>query len=116
MAKKKSRARTDATQWDEFETRMAAARPRPSTSEARAPGKPRSSAQSSASEFDPAEEVVLQRLAQRSQLLRGRSEPLGNVVFLHGITGSDLSVAQNTGSLKGTWVDVPRLIFGHLSD
>ena len=42
--------------------------------------------------FDAADDEVLRRLAERSRLQRARrEEPIGNVVFLHGITGSDLS-------------------------
>ena len=113
MAKKKSRIRSGARQWEEFEQRMAATAP---STKALSRGQPATNEKGIAAEFDPDEREVLRRLATRSRLLRKRSEPLGNVVFLHGITGSDLSVAQGNGPLKSTWVDVPRLIFGHLND
>jgi pimeloyl-ACP methyl ester carboxylesterase len=46
-------------------------------------------------------------------LVRRRGGPLnGNVVFLHGITGADLAVAENAGKPKSVWVSIPQMIFG----
>ena len=46
--------------------------------------------------FEPAELADLKRLAAQTRLYRAHSAPLGNVVFLHGITGADLGVAKQT--------------------
>ena len=58
----------------------------------------------------------LRRLAERSRLVRSRNPPLGNVVFLHGITGSDLAVVDGKGDTDGIWVNAPRLILGRIED
>jgi len=41
---------------------------------------------------------------------------IGNVVFLHGITGSDLAVVSRKGDQDGIWVNAPRLILGRVED
>jgi hypothetical protein len=56
----------------------------------------------------------LQQLAGFSQTVRSRSAPLGNVIFLHGITGSDLGVAAGSGKPDGVWVNFFRLINGRV--
>ena len=56
----------------------------------------------------------LQQLAGFSQTVRSRSAPLGNVIFLHGITGSDLGVAAGSGKPDDVWVNFFRLINGRI--
>lgn len=56
----------------------------------------------------------LQQLAGFSHTVRSRSTPLGNVIFLHGITGSDLGVAAGSGKPDGVWVNFFRLINGRI--
>lgn len=56
----------------------------------------------------------LQQLAEFSQTVRSRSAPLGNVIFLHGITGSDLGVAAGSGKPDDVWVNFFRLINGRI--
>ena len=56
----------------------------------------------------------LQQLAGFSQTVRSRSAPLGNVIFLHGITGSDLGVAAGSGKPEDIWVNFFRLINGRI--
>ena len=64
--------------------------------------------------FDAAELPVLQRLATRARLSRSRGAPLGNVVFLHGITGADLGILSG-GKLDNIWTNFARLIVGQIS-
>ena len=56
----------------------------------------------------------LQQLAGFSQTMRSRSAPLGDVIFLHGITGSDLGVAAGSGTPDDVWVNFFRLINGRI--
>jgi pimeloyl-ACP methyl ester carboxylesterase len=56
----------------------------------------------------------LQQVAGFSQTVRSRSAPLGDVIFLHGITGSDLGVAAGSGKPDDVWVNFFRLIFGRI--
>ena len=56
----------------------------------------------------------LQQLAGFSKTVRSRSAPLGNVIFLHGITGSDLGVAAGSGKPDDVWVNFFRLINGRI--
>jgi pimeloyl-ACP methyl ester carboxylesterase len=56
----------------------------------------------------------LQQLAGYSQTVRSRSAPLGNVIFLHGITGSDLGVAAGSGKPDDVWLNFFRLIMGRI--
>lgn len=65
--------------------------------------------------FDDAEIQVLRRLALRTQVERSRASPRGNVLFLHGITGSDLAVKEKSGE-DHIWINFPRLIFGRMKD
>jgi len=66
--------------------------------------------------FDEAEIADLQRFASQTRLFRSRGAPLGNVVFLHGITGADLGVAKPTGADEGIWVNPLRLMVGRIAD
>jgi hypothetical protein len=75
--------------WDRLENALAAAAPR---------GKSRTAAQAEVDRlFDEDEKQHLQRLARRAKLARSRAAPLGNVVFLPGITGSNLDVTHASG-------------------
>jgi pimeloyl-ACP methyl ester carboxylesterase len=56
----------------------------------------------------------LQQLVGFSRTQRSRSVPLGNVIFLHGITGSDLGVAADSGQPDDVWVNFFRLINGQI--
>lgn len=78
-------------------------------------GKPSANAARALAGFDEAELQVLRRLAMRSRVERSRSAPRGNVIFLHGITGSDLAVVDKRGQ-DNIWINFPRLIFGRLND
>jgi hypothetical protein len=64
--------------------------------------------------FGPEEFERLQQLAGFSQTVRSRSAPLGNVIFLHGITGSDLGVASGSGKPDDVWLNCFRLINGRI--
>ncbi|MSV27276.1 MAG: CHAT domain-containing protein [Bryobacterales bacterium] len=64
--------------------------------------------------FGDEELKYLQQLAGFSRTVRSRSAPLGNVIFLHGITGSDLGVAAGSGKPDGVWVNFFRLIAGRI--
>jgi pimeloyl-ACP methyl ester carboxylesterase len=64
--------------------------------------------------FGPEEFERLQQLAGFSQTVRSRSAPLGNLIFLHGITGSDLGVAVGSGKPDDVWVNFFRLINGRI--
>ena len=64
--------------------------------------------------FAEGEIADLRRLAERSRLVRSRNPVLGNVVFLHGITGSDLAVFDTKGDADPVWVSASRLILGHI--
>lgn len=65
--------------------------------------------------FDEAELEVLRRLAKRSSVERSRAAPRGNVVFLHGITGSDLAEVDD-GDEDKIWINFPRLIVGRIQE
>ena len=106
MARRKPAGRSTRNEWDRFEKNLLSKPPVRAGARQRAVG-----------QFQPqaaaGEDEVLQRLAQRSQLERGRGGPLsGNVVFLHGITGADLSVTENGGKPGSVWVSIPQMIFG----
>jgi len=62
--------------------------------------------------FGAEEHERLRQLAEFSRTVRSRSAPLGNVIFLHGITGSDLGVAAGAGNPDDVWVNFFRLIKG----
>lgn len=66
--------------------------------------------------FAEGELADLKRLAERALLVRSRSPVLGNVVFLHGIIGSNLAVVDAKGDSDGIWVNAPRLVLGRIED
>lgn len=45
---------------------------------------------------------------------RGRTEPRGNVVVLHGIMGAELSTVAPDGTQSKVWLDVPAIVGGAL--
>ena len=107
MARRKPVRRSSRTEWDRFEKDLLS-RPAPNAVRGKKRAALRSQPQAEASEDE-----VLRRLAQRSQLERSRGgPPSGNVVFLHGITGADLSVAESGGRAKSVWVSIAQIVFG----
>src|SRR6185503_18728368 len=64
--------------------------------------------------FGPEEFDQLQQLARFRDTVRSRAKPLGNVIFLHGITGSDLGVARGGAAPDNIWVNFFRLINGSI--
>jgi pimeloyl-ACP methyl ester carboxylesterase len=62
--------------------------------------------------FGPEEFERLQQLVEFNRTVRSRSAALGNVIFLHGITGSDLGVAYSAGNTKNIWVNFWSLLRG----
>lgn len=62
--------------------------------------------------FDERELKQLRRLAAQARLQRSRTPVLGNVVFLPGITGSDLCSIDKSGICDSVWISVPRLVLG----
>ena len=107
MARRKPARSSSQGEWDRFEKNLLSG-PAPTTVRATKRTTLRSQPQAEASEDE-----VLRRLAQRSQLERSRGGPLsGNVVFLHGITGADLSVAESGGRAKSVWVSIAQIVFG----
>ena len=60
-------------------------------------------------EYEP-----LQKLAAHAQLLRATTRPLGNVVFLHGIMGGNLTTVEKNGDEDLIWVHLPRLLLGRI--
>jgi CHAT domain-containing protein len=108
MAKRAKVKRISHGEWDRFEKSLVRApkAPRPPA------GKSRGVVES-VPQSEPETDEVLRRFAERSQLERRRgSPPKGNIVFLHGITGADLAVAENSGKPKSVWVSIPQMIFG----
>jgi len=94
--------------WDRLENALASPAAR---------GKSRTPAQAELDRlFDEAEQQHLQRLARRAKLVRARQAPLGNVVFLPGITGSNLDVIEPGGDKDHIWVNLWRIIRGRLSE
>ena len=65
--------------------------------------------------FEDEEIADLQRLASQKRLFRSRGAPLGNIVFLHGITGADLGVVKAGGD-DCVWVSPLHLMAGRISD
>ena len=108
MAAKAKRGVSSGQEWDELEEALL-------RGSARSRGSRGSSADLDAL-FDESEQRDLRRLAERARLVRSRSPVLGNVVFLHGITGSDLAVVDAKGDSDGVWVNVRRLILGRIGD
>jgi CHAT domain-containing protein/pimeloyl-ACP methyl ester carboxylesterase len=105
MAKSKKQKKSTRGEWDRFERELLRATPA-------ATRKARAAIGDVTPQTEPAEDEVLRRLAERSQLSRGRAPPMGNVVFLHGITGADLAVAEGAEKPSGVWVSIPKMIFG----
>lgn len=102
----KAKADTSA-EWDRLEDALADGPVR---------GKTRTAAQAEAEVlFDEPERRELQRLAQRAKLIRSRNAPLGNVVFLHGITGSNLAVVK-AGNSDNVWINIWRILSGRVAD
>lgn len=67
--------------------------------------------------FGEAEYAELQKLAARLQATRQtRAEPRGNIVFLPGIMGSELSTVESGGDPVAVWVSFFRLIAGRLQN
>src|SRR5690606_876381 len=94
--------------WDRFEASVLERREQ--RARQRGPGQPPSA------QFDSTDDEILERFARRSRAVRGQQTPLGNVVFLHGITGSDLAVSENQGRSKDVWVQITRLVLGGIAD
>ncbi len=65
--------------------------------------------------FGDEELAHLQQLARQSQLVRSRRAPLGSVVFLPGITGSDLAAVDRKGDTDDIWLNFVRLIIGRIA-
>jgi len=101
-----SKAANSSTDWDKFEDALISIGTR---------GAPDTDAAKQLEGFDEAEIQVLRRLAMRSKVERSRAPPRGNVVFLHGITGSDLAVVKG-GDQDQIWISFPRLIVGRIID
>lgn len=94
--------------WERLENALASTAPR---------GKSRSAAQAEVDRlFDENEQQHLKRLARRAKLVRSRQAPLGNVVFLPGITGSNLDVTDAGGDKDHIWVNLWRIIRGRLTE
>ena len=94
--------------WDRLENALAAPAPR---------GKSRTAAQAEVDRlFDEDEKQYLQRLARRAKLARSRAAPLGNVVFLPGITGSNLDVIDASGDKDHIWINLWRILRGRLAE
>lgn len=107
MAKRAVVSKDTSTSWDELEDVLAGGKPR---------GKTRATVQTDIeTQFDENERRDLQRLAQRAKLVRSRSPTLGNVVFLHGITGSNLAVVRK-GDKDNVWINIGRILTGRIAD
>jgi pimeloyl-ACP methyl ester carboxylesterase len=104
MSKATDDARRTAIDWDRFEEALA---------EGTIRGKRSATVEQEFEGFDEAELAVLRRLATRTRLSRSRAPLLGNVVFLHGITGSDLATVSGTNR-DHVWIHVPRLMIGYI--
>ena len=105
MAKATGDSRRDRTDWDRFEEALA---------EGTVRGKRSATVEQELEGFDAAELAVLRRLATRSRLARSRAATLGNVVFLHGITGSDLATVAGDDR-DHVWINVLRLMRGYIA-
>ena len=106
MPARTSKAVSSDTDWQKLESALLSTGTR---------SKPGSEAARTLEGFDDDELQVLRRLAMRSQVERSRAPPRGNVVFLHGITGSDLAV-NNGRDQDQIWVNFPRLFLGRIAD
>ena len=104
MVNSTDEARRAAIDWDRFEEALA---------EGTVRGKRSATVEQELEGFDATELEVLRRLATRSRLSRSRAAPLGNVVFLHGITGADLATVSGTDR-DHVWINFPRLMRGYI--
>lgn len=103
-----SAQRSARSSWDDLEDALAGAAPR---------GKSRTAARAEADRlFDENEQQHLRQLARRAQLARSRAAPLGNVVFLPGITGSNLDVTDASGDKDHIWINLWRILRGRLGE
>ena len=105
MSKATDDARRVANDWDRFEEALA---------EGTVRGKRSAAVETELEGFDEAELAVLRRLATRARLSRSRAPLLGNVVFLHGITGADLATVAGPDR-DHVWINVPRLMAGYIA-
>lgn len=93
--------------WDEFEAQL---------SRSARGGKSRSvSDQALREHFGPEKFERLQELAERVRSARRKREPLrGNIIFIPGIMGSELTVTEE-GDDDVVWVSFPKLIWGGIN-
>jgi len=91
--------------WDDFEERL-----RPTQRSAKRAGALTQALQ----DYFGEEYEQLQRLAEHARFLRETTPPLGNVVFLHGIMGANLSIVEKNGAEDLIWLQASRLIDGQL--
>jgi len=113
-SKRKAKQSRRTTEWDVIEDALLKTPTEAALRARRRSGPAPDGAGADMAVSDQTEPEVLRRLAQRSRLMRGRSRPIGNVVFLHGITGSDLAVSKGSGKPSSIWVDIWSLVSGHL--
>ena len=64
--------------------------------------------------FGKKEYDSLQKLASHARSMRSRAPVLGNVVFLHGIMGSNLITVEKDGDEDLVWVNLFRLAAGQI--
>jgi pimeloyl-ACP methyl ester carboxylesterase/O-acetyl-ADP-ribose deacetylase (regulator of RNase III) len=64
--------------------------------------------------FGDEEYADLQRLAAHARLVRSRAPVLGNIVFLSGIMGSNLTSVEKNGDEDLIWINLFRLAAGQL--
>jgi len=64
--------------------------------------------------FGDEEYECLQKLADHARVVRSRGPAMGNVVFLHGIMGSDLIAVAKDGDEYTVWVNFLGLIAGQI--
>ena len=104
-AKRKTHPSSKSVDWDELEDALATTK--------RGPVRDRVSAALDEL-FDEEERRDLTRLADHARRVRSRNPLIGNIVFLHGITGADLAVVDAAGDSDEIWVNIPRLILGRI--
>lgn len=93
-------------EWEDFEESLAAV-PRG--------GKSASRIERNLEEYFGKEEYdSLQKLATHARSMRSRAPVLGNVVFLHGIMGSNLITVEKDGDEDLVWVNLLRLAAGQM--
>jgi pimeloyl-ACP methyl ester carboxylesterase len=93
--------------WDQLERML-------SRSDRRGPDGPRGMERALREYFGDEELAHLRHVARQSHLIRSRRGLLGNVVFLPGITGSDLAVVERGGDGDEVWVNFARLVLGRI--